>query len=183
MNDALRLAENIARMRMTVTVRRYCYSSCANYIIAAGKQALLEEGSIIILHGDAETTRPKTHQTDIDEEALAAIDSIVRREQMYRSRNPRAQLIHDLQLVARGPKNQPIQITQGDLDTVCYGMGLGAWSPSGKLLLQLSLIDQILTEPGVSFTDEGKGIPPGVTLLTKSPLRECSPAPSPIDFD
>lgn len=49
--DALGLAELFSGRKLDFRVRRYCNSSCANYLLPTARSLTLEPGSIILLHG------------------------------------------------------------------------------------------------------------------------------------
>lgn len=79
---AMRLGKAIKAAGMDVEVRRYCNSACANYIFPAGRRKMINDGAIVLWHGDA-------RQRDFEEQAaqlenrvrLGGWDALTSREQ------------------------------------------------------------------------------------------------------
>lgn len=51
---AIEIGEKIAQLNMDVEVEELCASSCANYIFTAGKRKKINEGAVVIWHGDGQ---------------------------------------------------------------------------------------------------------------------------------
>lgn len=51
---AIEIGEKINQLNMDVEVEELCASSCANYIFTAGKRKKINEGAVVIWHGDGQ---------------------------------------------------------------------------------------------------------------------------------
>ncbi|XQF92446.1 hypothetical protein ACOBV9_14580 [Pseudoalteromonas espejiana] len=58
------LAELILAYKLTVNIKQFCFSSCANYVLLAGHPTTIEPNTIIGWHGDAASA--KWLDSDID---------------------------------------------------------------------------------------------------------------------
>jgi hypothetical protein len=137
---ALTLANEISRRRVSVRIRGFCDSSCANYLVPAGASAVVEAGSRVSFHGDARLSlRSYKDEGAPDRHVLAALEQLSAREEAFGEVHPRAALIHELQSVVLG--NGPISLPRG---MKCEGLGHTLWVPSSASLLRMNLIDEIV---------------------------------------
>ena len=51
--DSFSLAKRIHELRLTLVLRGNCYSACSTYILPAAESVIVEEGTLILFHGDA----------------------------------------------------------------------------------------------------------------------------------
>jgi hypothetical protein len=77
---AIAIGELISANKLNVVVRRFCISSCANYLFVAGYRKRVEAGSILAWHG-GHSNNP--FPRDIrDEKLLKRAQELLRREQV-----------------------------------------------------------------------------------------------------
>ncbi len=81
---SLDMADEVRRRGMTVVVRNFCMSGCANAVFVAGKRRILLDGAVIGLHGSAIANRDS--YIALHETVPTAINmSSSRYEELYKS--------------------------------------------------------------------------------------------------
>lgn len=67
--EAIKISKTMQKLKSALIVRGLCASSCANYLIPSATMAYIEIGSIILFHGDLQTsliTLNKSPSTKVD---------------------------------------------------------------------------------------------------------------------
>ena len=157
---ALGIARIIQENRIQVHVRGYCLSSCANYLLPAASFASVEKGSRIMFHGDAQLVMPEQRELrqSIEEGPFSqSFNKIVDTEAIFQSKSPRASFINFLQRNIISEATYHNEPAPQAVAVDCKGQELRQWTPSPRVLIDLSLIDQIV-EVHRFMIDE---VPPG----------------------
>lgn len=137
---ALKLAAIIQELKLSLLVRGYCNSSCANYLIPAAKHVYVENDSLIMFHGDVRLTLETFSDRDyIDPKLLRILDKLAQEELIFQSRNKKILLLHNYQRIASLKGEIHLQVD--GVKYLCAGMELNPWVPSLKLLSALGVID------------------------------------------
>jgi hypothetical protein len=89
---SLDMADEVRRRGMTVIVRGFCMSGCANAVFVAAERRVLLDGAVIGLHGSAIANRDSylaLHETP----PAAVLDASARYEALYRARGVSIRLL------------------------------------------------------------------------------------------
>ncbi|MEJ5999811.1 hypothetical protein [Paucibacter soli] len=144
-NAAMALAYELARRKIVVRVRGFCHSACVNYILPAAMHASVEEGGVLMLHGDARTAILNYGDKDYLDPALLSllIKISADEEREFSVRFPRAEQTHLLQRLLFLRSNDKSAIVLDGVRYLCNGMNKKYWTATAADLLQFGLIDDI----------------------------------------
>lgn len=147
----LAIANVIRRNNLSVVVRGYCHSTCANYIIAAARHAAAESGSSILFHGDARTSlREMAAGPYVEPLLISKLLEYAVAERSLGAAQSRASKIHSLQQIARAERGTTVVVYLGHKLLRCRGLGRRPWVPSLDLLVRLNVLDEIVPAASVS---------------------------------
>ena len=137
---AIEMAWAIRKLGVTVRIRGYCLSSCANYILPAAHSVILDPGASFMIHGDAEEGwSTLADKSNFNAEAQAAIAKIIEAEAEFYRLIPQAQLVHSLQKIRSLPSGTHIQFTAAGTSLTCIADGAPRWAPPSSMLVQFKL--------------------------------------------
>jgi hypothetical protein len=140
---ALQLANEIRRRAISVRVGHLCASSCANYVLPAGLRTFVSDDATVLFHGDAQISLRVYLESERPSQAVvSALTSIAASEASFFSSTPRAQLIHEAQLVALSTARQKLEVVVDGRTLSCRGRGRQSWTPSVAELIRLGIVDR-----------------------------------------
>jgi len=161
---AIRMAKAIYKNNSSLVIRDICYSACANYLMPAAKNVVVEDGAIIGYHGDIRIfgkqkvidfidknkhPNPKVSKKDL----LRGMTYVFKQEMELAKTIPRVERTHELQMVASAPSDTYVPLKNKNRSLLCQGQGNLPWFPTLKLLKELNLIDEIVNNNNELFSD------------------------------
>ena len=169
---AIDLAKEIIKRKISVVVRGYCYSSCANYILPSGRQVYVEPGSRVLFHGDAKITLNRIGHSDwIEPLLLTRLTLTVRSEDNLILIMPKGAIIQLAQRIALSGKDVIVHGTLNGMRYECNGMDLPYWVPTVGMLRTLGIVDAENSETENYFKDLPARIKDFGIDLTPSPAN------------
>ena len=171
------LAKEVHSRNLTVIVRGYCNSSCANYVLPAAKTVFVEPDSVILFHGDAKITLNRLAKLDwIDPMLLLKLARLSETEDELNVLIPKAERIQLAQRVALAAKGT---LLTGRIQTAkyeCHGIGLPFWVPATSVLTTLQIVESNTKK----YSEFSKEVPfrvmdfgTDVTASLENPLDHC----------
>ncbi|MDD5333743.1 MAG: hypothetical protein PHS32_08350 [Rhodoferax sp.] len=144
---ALRVANELHQKNLSIIIRGYCHSSCANYLIPAAKIVTIEGDSTIVYHGDARTSLTAFMDISgnyVDPMLLSKLRELTEAEKRLEEIIPKVALIHFLQSISIGQPNQKFSIKFDGYLYTCKGLGQLLWSPSMQVMRKLKIVDRVV---------------------------------------
>ena len=176
-NAAIDVARTMLRHRTRLIIRGECLSSCANYWLPVARFVEVEEGGVILFHGDARTTLD--HLVDprtIDEETRRGMAEVVVQERSLGRDVPRVEEIHALQAIRVSA--QPVEIRLGGNPLSCPGLNQRPhWAPTLERLQAMGYVDRVVPRHSTlapSISSEPTVDPGFLTADDSDPLARCT---------
>lgn len=174
---ALRIAKEIRQKPVSLRIRGYCNSSCANYLLPAARTVYVEVNSQIVYHGDARLTLERFSTIDyVDPLLLNFLDSLSQQEIEFEVDTPKAALIHRLQKIATTRVKKNVLMTIDGFPHECQGMGMLPWSPSIPLLIKSKIVTDLVdvdnsVMPEITFRQSNSGFQ--TEEDERDPMKTC----------
>lgn len=141
----LTLAKRINELQLKVVLRGNCYSSCANYILPASQNVQIEEGTLILFHGDARTTSQRIEYASIvDVTTKIELEKVVRTEKRLSQKIPKMTALHEMQQVMSAKYEEIVILDKKEKTFRCKGRGEPTWVASLNWLLSESYVFAIV---------------------------------------
>ena len=161
---AIRMAKAIYKNNSSLVIRGVCYSACANYLMPAAKNVVVEDGAIIGYHGDIRILGKQQFIDFIDKnkhpnpriskkDQLRGVIYVFKQEMELAKMISRVARTHDLQMVATAPTDTYVPLKNKKSSMLCKGQGNLPWFPALQLLKDLNLIDEIMNDNNELFSD------------------------------
>lgn len=174
--EAIKISKTMQKLKSALIVRGLCASSCSNYLIPSATMAYIEMGSIILFHGDLQTsliTLNKSPSTKVD--MSKDLSKVIEMEKNFNSENEKSYALHLMQKIRRAEQDKKFEVKYKNKVHHCTGLNEYIWIPAPEVLIKYSIFSKIIPpiENIATHINTGKPSSPEFHYDHRDPFATC----------